>query len=100
MEWEKLHVVAEKLSTLSKCRQEDQRDAWVPGFFKYQTAFVARLDVKTAFDVAKPSVVSRLLTHMETHAHVVATLLEEVKDLRGSACFENCETEFRFSGRI
>ena len=33
--------------------QDDRRDAWVLGFFKYQTAFVASLDVKAAFDVAK-----------------------------------------------
>ena len=26
-----------------------------------------------------------------------AALLEEMKDVRGSACCENCETEFRFS---
>ena len=44
--------------------QENRRDAWVPGFFKYQTAFVATLDVRTAFDVATPSVVSRILTCM------------------------------------
>ena len=73
------------------------RDAWVPGFLKYQTAFVASLNVRTAFDVAKPSVVSTILTCMEIHNPVVAALLEEVKNVRGSACFETCEAEFRFS---
>ena len=29
-----------------------------PGFYRCNTAFMASLDVKTAFDVAKPSVVS------------------------------------------
>ena len=33
----------------------------VRGIFKFQTAFVAGLDVKTAFDVAKRSKVSRIL---------------------------------------
>ena len=50
----------------------------------------------TAFDVANPSVVSRY-THMETHGHVVAAFLEEMKDVRGSACREKCETDCRCS---
>ena len=53
--------------------------------------------VKTAFGVAKHSVVSRTLTYMATRGHVVAALLEEMMDVRGSACFENCETQFRYS---
>ena len=35
--------------------QEDHWDEWIAGFFRYTTAFVASLDVKTAFGVAKPS---------------------------------------------
>ena len=58
---------------------------------------MASLDVRTAFDVARWSVVSRVLTYMGAHEHVVAALLEEMKDVRGSACFENSETEFRDS---
>ena len=37
------------------------------------------------------------LTLTGIHRHVVAALLAEMKDVRGSACFENCETEFRHS---
>ena len=54
-------------------------------------------DVKTAFDVAKPSVVSRILTLMGVHGHVAAALVAEMQDVEGSACFENCETQFRCS---
>ena len=43
--------------------QEDRRDAWVPGFFKYQTALVASLDVRSALDVEKPSVVKDTCIH-------------------------------------
>ena len=39
--------------------QGDLRDAWIPELFRNKTAFVASLDVKTALDVAKPSVVSQ-----------------------------------------
>ena len=42
--------------------------------------------------MAKPSVVSRILTCVGTHGHVVAALLEETKDVTGSGCFETCET--------
>ena len=48
--------------------QEDRRTDLQPGFFRYNTAFMSSLDVKTAFDVAK--------------------LLAEMMDVRGSACFE------------
>ena len=37
--------------------------------------YIASLDVKTAFDVAKPSVVSKILSLIGTHGHVVAALL-------------------------
>ena len=63
-----------------------ERD-WVPGFLEYQTMFSASLDVRTVFDVAKLSVVSRILTsrregERKVQAHVVA-LLEKMKDIRG-----------------
>ena len=42
--------------------QEDRRVDLQPGRFRYNTAFMASLDVKTAFDVARPAVVSKILT--------------------------------------
>ena len=53
--------------------------------------------MKTAFDVAKPSVVSRILILTGVHGHLTAALLAEMQDVRESACFENSETEFRYS---
>ena len=77
--------------------QEDRRTDLQPGFYRYNTAFVASLDVKTASDVAKPSVVSKLLTLTGVHGHLAAALLAEMQDVRGSACFGNSETELRYS---
>ena len=57
---------------------------------------MANLDVKTVFDVARRSVVWRILALTGVHGHVAAALLAEMQDVRGSACFENCETEFRY----
>ena len=74
--------------------QEDRRTDLQPGFYRYNTVFMASLDVKTAFDVAEPSVVSRILTLTGVHGHLTAALLAEVQDVRRSACFENTETEF------
>ena len=70
-----------------------QEDRWTdlqPGFYRYNTAFLASLDVKTVFDVAKPSVVSRILSLTGVHGHVVAALLAEMQDVQGLACFESC----------
>ena len=55
---------------------------------------MASLNVKAAFDVATPSVVSRILTLTGVHGHLTAALLAELQDVRESACFENSETEF------
>ena len=46
------------------------------GFYRCNTAFIAALDVKTAFDVAKPSVV---------HGHLTAALSAEMRDV-GRVC--------------
>ena len=53
--------------------------------------------MKTAFDVAKPSVVPKILTRTGVHGHLTAALLAEMQDVRGSTSVENCETEFRYS---
>ena len=108
IEWMNLHVGAERgvncehmqvsLTNLLQKHwewQENRRKDWEPGKFRYKTMYMASLDVKTAFDVARPSVVSKILSLIGTHGHVVAALLAEMQDVKGSACFETCETEFR-----
>ena len=77
--------------------QEDRRIDLQREGFRYNTAFMESLDVKTAFDVAKPLVVSKILTRTGVHGPLTAALLAEMQDVRGSASFENCETEFRYS---
>ena len=65
--------------------QEDRRTDLGPGFYRYNTAFVASLDVKTSFDVAKPSVVSRILSLTGVHDHAAAVENGET-NLRCSRC--------------
>ena len=38
----------------------EMEEKWVPGLFKYNTMYMARLDVKTALDVARFGVVNIL----------------------------------------
>ena len=45
--------------------------------------------MKTAFDVAKPFVVSKILTLRGVLGHLTAALLAEIQDVCGSASFEN-----------
>ena len=80
--------------------QEDRRTDLQSGLYGYNTAFMASLDVNTAFDVATPAVVSRILTLTGVHGHLTAALLAEMQDVQGLACFENSETEYRYSKSI
>ena len=63
--------------------QKDRRTDLQPEIYRYITPFVASLDVKTAFDVAKPSVVSKILTLTGVHGHLTAALLTEMQDVQG-----------------
>ena len=93
--WKRLHVGAERgvncehmqalLTNILQRHwewQEDRRTDLEPGFYRYNT-----------LDVAKPSVLSRIPSLTGAHGHVAA-LLAEMQDVQGSACFENCDTEF------
>ena len=100
VEWRRLYVGAEKgvncehmqaLLTNTSQRhwewQEDRRTNLQPGMYRYNAAFMASLDVKTAFDVAMPSVVSKILTLTGVPGHLTAAPLAEMQDVRGSSCF-------------
>ena len=63
--------------------QEGRRLDWEPRKFRYNTLYMASLDVKTTFDVARPSVVSEILTLIGTHGLVVAAILAEMQDVKG-----------------
>ena len=97
-EWKNLHEGAERgincehmqalVTNIFQRHWEWQEDRRVDLRYRYNTAFMASLDVKTASDVAKPSVVSRMLILTGIHGHLTAALLAEMQDVRGSACFE------------
>ena len=76
--------------------REDRRDAWILEVPQDSHCVRASLDVRTALDVSKPSVVSRIPTCMVSRGHVVAALLEGMQAVM-VICFDNCGTEFRFA---
>ena len=47
------------------------------------------LDVRTAFDVAQPRVVEKILSAMCVHGLTVAAIMEEMTDVKAS---HNCRT--------
>ena len=77
-EWKRLHVGAERRENCEHMQasvmnmfqrhwewQEDRRVDLQPGRFRYSTAFLASLDVKTASAVARPAVTAALLAEMQ-----------------------------------
>ena len=84
-EWGELHVVAERGVNCEHMQvlvtnilqkhwewQENRWDAGALGIFRYKTACMA-----SAFGVAKPGLISDVLTLLGTNRHVVAALLED-----------------------
>ena len=61
------------------------------------TMFLANLDIKTAFDEAKPKHVARILDDHNTHGWLIAALLREMSGLSGTASFESVESRFNFN---
>ena len=87
-------MIDESIAQTWGARIGEVRGFW--GFLKSHTACVASFDMRTAFDVAKTSVVSRIPTCMVTRGHVVEALLEGMQAVM-VICFDNCGTEFRFA---
>ena len=73
--------------------QEDRRDELVQEIFRYKTAHWSKLGCQRG----QPWCGVAYLDIHRTHQHLVARRLEEMKDVSGSACFENCDMMFRYS---
>ena len=56
------------------------------------TMLLASLDIKTAFDEAKPKHVARILADHNTHGWLIAALSREMSRLSGTASFESVES--------
>ena len=58
------------------------------------TVFMACLDIKTAFDEARPGHVAKLMESHDTHGWLIAAFLREMSGLEGRAMFECVESSF------
>ena len=66
------------------------QESLLHGANRYITMYLASLDVKTNFNVAK----------LGMHGRIITALLEEMKDLKGKESFEAWKTEFRYSQHV
>ena len=62
--------------------------------------YLASLDIKTAFDEAKPKHVAQIMDSHNTHGWLIAALLRETSGLEGQAMFECVESSFVFNRRL
>ena len=78
--------------------QEERNPVLRHGTVVRPTMFLARLDIKTAFDEAKPPKhVAQILEYHNTHGWLIAGLLSEMSVLEGKGMFECVESCFRFN---
>ena len=61
------------------------------------TLYLASLDIKTAFDEARPKHVAKIMDSHNTHGWIIAALLREMLGLSGKAMFECVESSFAFN---
>ena len=77
--------------------QEDRNLVMKHGTVVRPTMYMASLDIKTAFDEAKPKQVAKIMDSHNTHGWIIAALLREMSGLSGKAIFECVECRFAFN---
>ena len=74
--------------------QEERNPMLKHGSAVRPTMYLASLDIKTAFDEAKPKHVAQIMDSHNTHGWLIAALLREMSGLEGKAMFECVESSF------
>ena len=77
--------------------QEERNSVMKHGTVVKPTMYQARLDIKTAFDEAKPKHVAKILEGHNSHGWLIAALLRAMSGLPGKATFECVESCFSFN---
>ena len=77
-------------------RQEERNPVMRHGTVVRPAMYLASLDIRTAFDEAKPKHVAWILDDHNTHGWLIAALLREMSELSGTASFESVESRFSF----
>ena len=58
------------------------------------TMYLASMDIKMAFDVARPKHIARIVEDHDVHGWIIAAFLREMAGLEGQATFECVESKF------
>ena len=77
--------------------QDERNSVMKHGTVVRPTMYMASLDIRTAFDEAKPKHVARILDDHNTHGWLIAAFLREMSGLSGTASFESVESRFSFN---
>ena len=77
--------------------QEERNPVMRQGTVVRPTMYMASLDIKTAFDEAKPKHMAKIMDNHNTHGWIIAALLREMSGLSGKAIFECVESSFAIS---
>ena len=64
------------------------------------TMYLASMDIKTDFDVARPKHIARIMEGHNGHGWIIAALLRETAGSEGLAVFECVESKFSFARSI
>ena len=77
--------------------QEERTPMLRHGSLVRPSMYLARMDIKTAFDEARPRHVAKIMASRNTHGWIISALLHEVAGLEGQAMFECVESTFSFN---
>ena len=77
--------------------QEERSPMLKHGSVIRPTMLMASLDIKTAFDEARPRQIARSMEGLNMHGWLIAALLREISRLEGKAMFECVESSFNFN---
>ena len=101
--WKNMHVGLAFASDGDECIaklwewEEERNPVLRHGSVVRPTVYLASLDIKTAFDEAKPKHVAQILDYHDTHGWLIAALFREMSGLEGKAMFECVENSFVFN---
>ena len=57
--------------------------------------YIASLAIKTAFEVARPKQISKIVERLDIHGWIRAALFREMKALEGNAAFDNVGSKLK-----
>ena len=77
--------------------QEERNPVMKHGTVVRPTMYMGSLDIKSAFDEARPMHIARIMESHNLHGWLIAALLREMSGLEGGSMFECVESSFTFN---